>query len=91
MIFCSNKNRPFHYGPYGLERLPHDTAMVKVEMERERADRPNLPDPVEGFSKTVADYHAIFGGFRQDEPAAASGLTLYISMGLVVALGRISH
>jgi ferredoxin len=71
MIFFSNKDRPFHYGPYGLERLPIDPSIASDERNQSRIPRPESPDRAPGFSKTVADYHAIFAGFRDDEPVRA--------------------
>ena len=71
MIFFSNKNRPFHYGPYGLERLPRNAKTAQSEQEITRIARPGVPEPVGAFGKTVADYHAIFGGFRGDDPVRA--------------------
>ena len=37
MIFFSNKNRPFDWGPYALERLPRDASKIAAEMLQQKA------------------------------------------------------
>ena len=39
MIFFSNTNRPFEYGPYPLERLRRDSRVIAAENERPRISR----------------------------------------------------
>jgi hypothetical protein len=40
MIFFSNKNQPFHYGPYPLERLVRDEQVIEHERQEGRNTRP---------------------------------------------------
>ena len=86
MIFFSNKNRPFHYGPYPLERLPRDQGVVVREREAERAALPERAGPcwnpapsgrraaTEGAARYAAaleKYHNIFKQFCAGEVAPA--------------------
>ena len=62
MIFFSNKDRPFEYGPYALERLKRDDAISPVERARPKISRPqreqiNEPGPL---GEAIAKYHDIF-------------------------------
>ena len=70
MIFSSNKNRPFHYGYYPLERLRRDERVIEDEA---RAGRNVWPAAANGASSTYAaalqKYHAIFKQFC-DGPVA---------------------
>jgi ferredoxin len=72
MIFFSNKSRPYHLGPYPLERLARDPEIVGREIELPRRARPPVAMArTDGFGRTIAKYHKVFHGLRADEPAAA--------------------
>ncbi|MGI9228611.1 MAG: Fe-S protein [Gammaproteobacteria bacterium] len=70
MVFFSNKNRPFHYGPYPLERLPRDDQAATAEQQAAPAARPDNPaDTRSGYAAAVEKYHAIFRQFCDGEIA----------------------
>ncbi len=70
MIFSGNKSRPYHLGPFPLERLARDEAIVVQEGGRPRIDR-RAPAPPAGnaFAAALEKYHGIFHALR-DQPAA---------------------
>ncbi len=72
MIFFSNKNRYFHYGPYPLERLRRDE---QIAMDERRAGRNDRPVPANGASSNYAaalgKYHNIFKQFCKGDVAPA--------------------
>ncbi len=71
MIFLSNKSRPYHFGPYPLERLERNPDMIGSEQRRERTHRLPQRDAVgEGFCATLEKYRLIFHSLRDDQPAA---------------------
>lgn len=57
-----NTERPFHWGPYALERLPHDATITNTEADRPAISRPRrqIPDPENLFGKALNKYHRIF-------------------------------
>jgi reductive dehalogenase len=72
MILSSNKNRPFHYGPYPLERLSRDDKIA----EQERAATRNGKAASKGaanttYAEALGTYHEIFKEFCKGEPAPA--------------------
>ena len=72
MIFFSNKSRPYHLGPYPLERLSRDRSVLEREIEGSRNSRPPLDKSnTEGFGDSISNYHEIFHGLRDDDPVAA--------------------
>ena len=72
MIFFSNKSRPYHLGPYPLERLARDEVVFDRENALPRLDRPNgKATNAVGFSSAMDKYHDIFHGLRDDEPVEA--------------------
>jgi hypothetical protein len=72
MIFFSNKSRPYHLGPYPLERLARDPDILSQEIALPKRNRPAIETKqVDGFSESIAKYHQIFHSLRDDEPAAA--------------------
>ncbi|WP_321395644.1 hypothetical protein [Emcibacter sp.] len=71
MIFFSNKNRPFHYGPYALERLPRDEARIFHEHDAPRRQRPERKTAAgNSLTHAIQKYHDLFSGFQQRPPAA---------------------
>ena len=56
-----NKDRPFHWGPYALERLPHDNRITKIEEARPPITRPQRqpPEPTNLLGKALSKYHNI--------------------------------
>ncbi len=71
MIFFSNKSRPYYLGPYPLERLARDAALLERETALPRSARPNRITPASsGFSAALDKYHRIFHALRDDEPVA---------------------
>jgi hypothetical protein len=72
MIFFSNKTRPYHLGPYPMERLARDPDVLGLELGLPRSVRP----PVEineavAFARSIEKYHQIFHNLRDGERAAA--------------------
>ena len=57
-----NTDRPFHWGPYALERLPHDATITDIEASRPAISRPHrqTPDPDNLFGKALSKYHNIY-------------------------------
>jgi len=71
MVLFSNKSRPYHLGPYPLERLARDSRILGAELDRPRCLRPtDKPISGEGFASSLGKYHQIFHALRSDEPAA---------------------
>jgi len=61
MIFFSNKSRPFHYGPYPLERLKRDPGITALEAAREPVSRPVRTAPADNSLGTTIDkYHDLY-------------------------------
>lgn len=72
MILTSNKNRPFHFGPFPLERLPRDPSLAKEERRRPRVCRePRQSRDGGRLGEAIAHYHAIFDQLRECQPAQA--------------------
>ncbi|MBN07718.1 MAG: Fe-S protein [Rhodospirillaceae bacterium] len=62
MIFFSNKTRPFHYGPYPIERLKRDQTIVDREASLPRRSRPQvaLSSGSGPLSSALDKYHALY-------------------------------
>ena len=65
----SNKNRPFEYGPYPLERLRRDRTIIALENERPRIARSKIAlssnRPITAHAvleDAIAKYHNIYRG-----------------------------
>ncbi len=72
MIFFSNKNRPFHYGPYPLERLPRDEEIIEYERQRGQNIRPAAGNGASSnYAAALEKYHAIFKQFCEGAVAPA--------------------
>ncbi len=72
MIFFSNKNRPFHYGPYPLERLARDEKIAETERAAGQGTRPASRETVNtSYADALATYHNIFKEFCKGKPAPA--------------------
>jgi ferredoxin len=72
MIFFSNKSRPYHLGPYPLERLRRDSGIFDREATSPPVERPMHDAPAaDGFSAALDKYRKIFHALRDDEPATA--------------------
>ncbi|MCH8070944.1 MAG: Fe-S protein [Proteobacteria bacterium] len=72
MIFFSNKRRPYHQGPYPLERIARDPAIRDREISLPKsATRPGAKSAAEGFGEAVEKYHQIFHQLRDSQPAPA--------------------
>jgi ferredoxin len=62
MIFFSRKNRPFELGPYPLERLSHDSSILKLEGAKPKV-LPSAPIQninANSFSRALEKYQGIF-------------------------------
>ena len=72
MIFFSNKARPYHLGPYPLERIRRDPSILEQEISAPKSPMPPDANPIEGgFGEAVEKYHQIFHGLRDNQPVAA--------------------
>ena len=72
MIFFSNKARPYHLGPYPLERIARDPALLAREISLPRsATPPAAKSAAQGFGEAVEKYHQIFHGLRDNAPVSA--------------------
>jgi reductive dehalogenase len=72
MIFFSNKNRPFHFGPYPLERLARDEKVAEIERKASRDSKPGNKEPVNTrYAEALGTYHEIFREFCKGDPAPA--------------------
>ena len=72
MIFFSNKNRPFHYGPYPLERLPQDERIIEYESQARQNARPAVgKGACSNYAAALEKYHAIFKQFCKGAVAEA--------------------
>lgn len=70
MVFFSNRSRPYHLGPYPLERLPRNASLSGVEAARPRAARPPAGTGGTGeFAAAIEKYRRIFETLRDGEPA----------------------
>jgi len=71
VIFFSNKSRPYHFGPYPLERIARDPSIRDEEIGRPRASRPDA-NPAQGseFAEAVEKYHRIFHSLRNEDVAS---------------------
>jgi ferredoxin len=70
MIFLANKSRPYHLGPYPLERIARSREVLSREAELPRIPRQTSEAPrPDGFGRTIAKYHRIFHDLRNVEPA----------------------
>ena len=71
MIFFSNKSRPYHLGPYPLERIRRDPSILDTETAAPKSPMPPEADPIVGvFGEAVEKYHQIFHGLRDNQPVA---------------------
>ena len=63
LLTSKNKERPFHWGPFALERLPHDETVAKTEAATDATPRPTRPsiDPDNLFGRALLKYHGMFG------------------------------
>jgi len=75
MVLFSSKSRPYHYGPYPLERIRRDATVLQDEGSRARIGRPRQPetpgDAGSPFAAALQKYQDIFHSLRADEPALA--------------------
>jgi hypothetical protein len=72
MIFFSNKSRPYHLGPYPLERIARNPSILDREINLPKANRPQVAGTVEaGFGESVEKYHQIFHELRDNQPVTA--------------------
>ncbi len=72
MIFFSNKARPYHLGPYPLERIARDPALLAPEISLPRsATPPAAKSTAQGFGVAIEKYHQIFHGLRDNAPVSA--------------------
>ena len=70
LLTSKNKERPFHWGPFALERLPHDETIAKVEVAKNATPQPVRPpiDPANLFGKALLKYHGMFGATGVVDP-----------------------
>ncbi len=71
MIFFSNKSRHYHLGPYPLERIARDAAILEHETGLPKVSAPPAEQRgTDGFGEAVEKYHQIFHGLRDNQPVA---------------------
>jgi ferredoxin len=72
MILFSNKARPYHLGPFPLERIRRDPRFLEREKDRPKSARRIVTTEAGNtFAKAILKYHQIFHSLREDNPAAA--------------------
>ncbi len=72
MIGLSNKSRPYHLGPFPLERVKRDPAVREQELRRSPQARAELRgDAGTDFAAAVDKYHEIFHSLRAEDVAPA--------------------
>jgi hypothetical protein len=72
MIFFSNKARPYHLGPYPLERISRDRSILEREIGLPKnANPPAVKSVSPGFGEAVEKYHQIFHELRDNKPVRA--------------------
>ena len=62
LLTSRNKERPFHWGPFALERLPHDESVLESEAKKDAMPRP-VPlstDPDNLLGRALSKYHDMF-------------------------------
>ena len=70
MVLSSNKSRSYHLGPYPLERITRDEAVLAVESARPRGAANGEALAGAGvFAAALEKYHQIFHSLRADLPA----------------------
>lgn len=71
-VHARSRKRPYHLGPFPLETLPRDVAVVEHEGRRPRLDAVAKRAMAQGpLARAVARYHEIFAAFADGEPAPA--------------------
>ena len=70
-VFASSRDRPFHLGPFPLETLPRDAALIETEYARARLPCPPAVQAEDLLGSIVGRYREIYAGFVEGEPAAA--------------------
>jgi len=71
MILFSNKTRQYHLGPYPLERIARDPAILQREIGQPKSSAPQaLQRGTQGFGEALEKYHQVFHGLRDNQPAA---------------------
>jgi reductive dehalogenase len=72
MILFSNKSRPYHLGPFPLERIARDARVIETEVSQARISRPAAKVQQDNdFAAAVEKYHQVFHSLRADDPAEA--------------------
>ena len=72
MIFFPKKSRPYHFGPYPLERIARDGRILELASAKPASQRaPVREKESQGFARSIENYHQIFHNLRDDERAAA--------------------
>ena len=72
MIFFSNKARPYHFGPYPLERIARDASVLDHESAQPRLARQSSAEPGgTAYADVLEKYHQLFHGLRDKEPAGS--------------------
>ncbi len=72
MIFFPKKTRPYHLGPYPMERIARDQSILQLEIAKPASARPPVEEKKSrGFARSIENYHQIFHNLRDDERAAA--------------------
>ena len=74
MVWFSNKNRPFEYGPYPMERLKRDASIIDQESQMPSVARkigPTLEN--NHLAQAIAKYHQLYreSGFLENLPSLA--------------------
>ena len=74
MVWFSNKDRPFEYGPYPMERLKRDSSIIDEESQFPSVERTTRPTIAHNhLSEAIAKYHQLYreSGFLESLPSQA--------------------
>jgi ferredoxin len=72
VIFSPKKSRPYHLGPYPLERLARSEKIGIEELQLARISRlPPDDEQNKGLLQAIEKYYRVFHSLRKDKPVAA--------------------
>jgi reductive dehalogenase len=69
-FYSRSKSRPYHLGPYPLETLARDAAIIQIEADRPPVGAQARALPVGDLGKAIGRYRSIFSGFSEGDEVA---------------------